>query len=283
MKTDYHVHTAFSDDSNYDMEQVIQDAVKLNIGELCFTDHVDYGIKKDWDEPGEMIYRIGGSGEPKKMALANVDYPKYYETITKLQSKYKDQITIKLELEFGMQRHTIHKYDSLFKRYPFDFIILSVHQVNDQEFWTNDFQKGKTQDEYIMEYYNEILYLVKHYKNYSVLGHLDLINRYDSQGPYPFEKIKPILTEIFTTVISDGKGIEINTSSHRYGLSDLTPSKDILKLYKELGGTIITIGSDSHKPEHLGAYINETQTVLKELGFSSFCTYDKMKPIYHKL
>ena len=75
MKTDYHVHTAFSDDSNYDMEQVIKDAVKLNIDELCFTDHVDYGIKKDWDEPGKMIYRIGGSGEPKKMALANVDYP----------------------------------------------------------------------------------------------------------------------------------------------------------------------------------------------------------------
>lgn len=283
MKTDYHVHTAFSDDSNYDMEQVIKDAVKLNIDELCFTDHVDYGIKKDWDEPGKMIYRIGGSGEPKKMALANVDYPKYYETIAKLQSKYKDQIKIKLGLEFGMQRHTIHKYDSLFKCYPFDFIILSVHQINDQEFWTNDFQKGKTQDEYIMEYYNEILYLVKHYKNYSVLGHLDLINRYDPLGPYPFEKIKLILTEIFNIVINDNKGIEINTSSHRYGLTDLTPSIDILKLYKELGGTIITIGSDSHKPEHLGAYIDETKDILKELGFSSFCTYNKMKPNYHKL
>ena len=283
MKTDYHVHTAFSDDSNYDMEQVIKDAVKLNIDELCFTDHVDYGIKKDWDEPGKMIYRIGGSGEPKKMALANVDYPKYYETIAKLQSKYKDQIKIKLGLEFGMQRHTIHKYDSLFKCYLFDFIILSVHQINDQEFWTNDFQKGKTQDEYIMEYYNEILYLVKHYKNYSVLGHLDLINRYDPLGPYPFEKIKPILTEIFNIVINDNKGIEINTSSHRYGLTDLTPSKDILKLYKELGGTIITIGSDSHKPEHLAAYIDETKDILKELGFSSFCTYNRMKPNYHKL
>ena len=277
MKTDYHVHTAFSDDSNYDMEQVIQDAIKLNIDELCFTDHVDYGIKKDWDE-GEISYREH-SNEP----FANVDYPKYYETIMKLQSKYKNQITIKLGLEFGIQRHTIEKYESLFSRYPFDFIILSVHQVIDQEFWTNDFQKGKTQDEYVMEYYNEILYLVKHYKNYSVLGHLDLINRYDPQGPYPFEKIKPILTEIFNIVINDNKGIEINTSSHRYGLTDLTPSKDILKLYKELGGTIITIGSDSHKPEHLAAYIDETKDILKELGFSSFCTYNKMKPNYHKL
>lgn len=100
---------------------------------------------------------------------------------------------------------------------------------------------------------------------------------------YPFEKIKPIFTEILKTVIADGKGIEVNTSSHRYGLSDLTPSRDILKLYRELGGTIITIGSDSHKPEHLGTFIDETKQELKTLGFKEFCTFDKMKPIYHQL
>ena len=63
------------------------------------------------------------------------------------------------------------------------------------------------------------------------------------------------------------KVLEINTSSHRYGLKDSTPSRDILKLYKELGGKIITIGSDSHKPEHLGAYIDEAKELLKETGF----------------
>lgn len=84
-------------------------------------------------------------------------------------------------------------------------------------------------------------------------------------------------------MIQDGKGIEINTSSHRYGLKDSTPSRDILKLYKELGGKIITIGSDSHKPEHLGAYIDEAKELLKETGFDSFCTFEKMKPIFHQL
>ena len=97
------------------------------------------------------------------------------------------------------------------------------------------------------------------------------------------EKIKSIITEILKTVIQDGKGIEINTSSHRYGLKDSTPSRDILKLYKELGGKIITIGSDSHKPEHLGAYIDEAKELLKEIGFDSFCTFEKMKPIFHQL
>ena len=56
-----------------------------------------------------------------------------------------------------------------------------------------------------------------------------------------------------------------------------------MKLYRELGGTIITIGSDSHKPEHLGTFIDETKQELKTLGFKEFCTFDKMKPIYHQL
>lgn len=283
MRADYHIHTEFSDDSDYAMEQVIKDAIKKGFDELCFTDHVDYGIKKDWDEPGKMIYRKGGPGEPDQMPVANVDYPVYYKTFQKMKELYQDKISLKFGLEFGMQSHTIEKYEKLFARYPFDFIILSVHEVEDKEFWDQGFQKGRTQQEYNERYYEEMLYLVQNYHNYSVLGHMDLITRYDKAGVYPFEKLKPILTKILKTVIADGKGIEINTSSHRYGLKDLTPSRDILKLYKELGGKIITIGSDSHKPEHLGAFVDETKEELGSLGFEYICTFDKMKPVYHKL
>ena len=232
MFTDYHVHTEFSDDSDYLMEDVIKDAIKMNMDEICFTDHVDYGIKRDFDDPRGMLYRKGGPGEPGKMPLANVDYPKYFEKIALLKKKYPE-IVIKQGMEFGMQMHTIDLYQKLFNRYSFDFIILSCHQVEDKEFWTQDFQRGRTQQEYNERYYKEILDVIKNYKDYSVLGHLDLISRYDENGPYPFEKIKPMIQEILEIVIQDGKGIEINTSSHRYGLKDSQPSRDILKLYKE--------------------------------------------------
>ena len=85
MFTDYHVHTEFSDDSDYLMEDVIKDAIKMNMDEICFTDHVDYGIKRDFDDPRGMLYRKGGPGEPEKMPLANVDYPKYFEKIALLK------------------------------------------------------------------------------------------------------------------------------------------------------------------------------------------------------
>ncbi len=276
MFVDYHVHTEFSDDSVYPMEEVVKDAVRMKMDEICFTDHVDYGIKVDWDSGEEIRYR---NGEP----FANVDYPKYFAKIGEMKEKYGKQIVIKTGLEFGMQVHTIPQYNKLFSRYPFDFIILSVHQVEDREFWTQDFQRGRTQQEYNERYYLEMLDLVKKYKDYSVLGHMDLIARYDLAGAYPFEKIKPLAAEILKTVIADGKGIELNTSYHRYGLPDSSPSRPLLELYRDLGGKIITLGSDSHKPEHLGAYMEEAKDLLRGIGFQFFCTYDRMQPVFHRL
>lgn len=282
MFADYHVHTEYSDDSLYPMEEVVKDAFRLGLDEICFTDHVDYGIKPDWDGPEPIVWRRGGSGEPDKIPLVNVDYPRYEAEIRKLQEKYRGQITLRMGLEFGMQVHTIPLYEKLFARYPFDFILLSVHQVEDKEFWNQDFQRGHTREEFNRRYYEELLALVRRYRHYSVLAHPDLITRYDSAGPWPFEKLRPILTEILKTVIADGKGIEVNTSCHRYGLKDLTPSRDILRLYRELGGTVLTIGSDSHKKEHLGAFIRETMDELKEMGFEQFCTFEGMKPVFHR-
>lgn len=276
MLADYHVHTEFSDDSVYPMEQVVEDAVRLGLDEICFTDHVDYGVKDDWGCGKEVVYR---QGEP----LANVDYPRYVEKIQRMQELYGDRIAIKLGLEFGIQMHTIPRFEALYKRYPFDFIILSVHQVEDKEFWTQEFQEGRTQREYNERYYQELLALVNSYEEYSVLAHLDLIVRYDRQGAYPFERVKPMVAEILRKAIQKGKGIELNTSFHRYGLSGSTPSRAIWELYRDLGGEILTIGSDSHKPEHLGAYLREGQEYLKSLGFKRFCTFEGMRPIFHSL
>ena len=270
MLADYHVHTEFSNDSIYPMEEVVKDAISLGIKDICFTDHVDYGPYRDWDDPRGIKYRPGDEGEPEQVVNvfgkelnANLVY---VDATDRFLDKLKDVAD-----------------PELFRSYPFDFIILSIHQAGDQEFWTNEYQSGRTQQEYNEGYYKELLSVVQNYHNYSVLGHMDLIVRYDSYGVYPFEKLKPLLTEILKTVIADGKGIEVNTSNHRYGLSDMTPSRDILKLYKELGGTIITIGSDSHKKEHLGAYIDWSKEELRKLGYTQFCTFEKMQPIFHEL
>ena len=276
MFCDYHTHTVFSSDSMYPMEDCIKDAISLGIEEICFTDHVDYGIKDDWDD-------LRNNKATKK--YFNVDYDKYFSDLETLREKYKNQITIKNGLEFGIQKYNIEKYNKLFEKYPLDFIILSVHQIDDKEFWNHSYQDGKTEKEYYEDYFNEIYYLVQNYSNYCVLGHLDMMKRYDEKDGYnPFVENKEIITKILKYIIADGKGIELNTSSIKYKLDDLMPSRDILKLYLELGGEVLTIGSDSHcKRDLKNSHIEELKQELRDIGFTKFCTFEKMKPTFHEL
>lgn len=286
MRADYHLHCEFSDDSTELMETQIEQGIAIGLDEMCFTDHVDYGIKRDWDDPLGMKWIDGGNGDGKMKAFANVNYPEYFKKLETLRWRYGDRISVKNGLELGIQSHTVQQYQELFDRYrdSIDFILFSMHQVGDKEFWTGDFQRGRSQKEYNEAYYEEILKTMQLYKDYSVLAHLDLIVRYDDAGVYPFEKVKDIVAAILELAVKEDKGIEINTSSWKYGLSDTQPSRAILKLYKDLGGRIITIGSDAHKKEFLGDHFDDAVDILKnEIGFTEFCTFDKMQPIFHAL
>jgi len=216
--------------------------------------------------------------------LANVNYPEYFSKLLRMKETYKNKITIKQGLEFGIQTITIDRFNELFDRYrnDLDFVLLSMHQVDNKEFWTQDFQKGKSQKEYNEEYYREIYEVQKQFRNYSVLAHLDLLIRYDRLGIYPFENVKEMIAEILKQAIKDDKGIEINTSSWHYGLRDTQPSRNILKLYKDLGGRIITIGSDAHSTKYLADHFDDAFNILKdEIGFMEICTFDHMKPVFH--
>lgn len=287
MYADYHLHCEYSDDSNEPMENQIQKAITLGLDEMCFTDHVDYGIKRDWDDPEGIIIRHAiEHGKEVDLVLANVNYPKYFEALNMYQKKYASSISIKKGLEFGIQSITVDAYEKLYASYQddLDFVLFSMHQVNNLEFWTQDFQKGKTQKEYNDEYYKEIYQTMQMFHHYSCLAHLDLMARYDENGIYPFENEKDIIAEILKYAIRDGKGIEINTSSWKYGLKDTQPSRAILKLYKNLGGKIITVGSDAHETKYLASHIKDAYAILKnEIGINEICTFDHMQPIFHKI
>lgn len=212
-----------------------------------------------------------------------IDYKDYEKTYRHVKDKYKDAITIKLGIEFGVQLHTIASFAQDFSQNAFDFVILSNHQVDDKEFWSGDFQRGKTQAEYNRIYYEEIFNVMSSFKQYSVLGHLDMIKRYDKAGILDDAENEAIIKKILRLAIRDNKGIEVNTSCFRYRLSDLTPSRTILQWYLELGGEMITIGSDSHAKDHLGYGIEPVKEELKKMGYKSFCTFDQMRPLFHTL
>lgn len=261
MYADYHLHSSFSDDSQTPMEDMVQQAISLGLDEICFTEHVDYGIK----------------------TVVNCDYPSYLSKLSEMQHKYRGQIVIRAGIEFGVQLETIPQFTAAFQSFPFDFVIYSCHQIDNKEFWRNEFQKGRTQEEYQTAYYTAIYQVMLQYKLYSVLGHLDVIKRYDPCGDYPDEKILPLAEKIMRQAIADEKGIEVNTSTLRYGMPGTFPSQRLLELYHELGGRIITIGSDAHDTAHMADMIPEVRSMLKRIGFREICTFEQMKPVFHRL
>ena len=279
MNADYHLHTEFSDDSDTPIEAVVERAIALGLNEICITDHVDYGAKTEWRSANDLLWIQG-------IRQKNVPYSMYFARLDALRAQYGSRISIRSGLEFGMQTTTIPQYTAVVERYrrELDFVLLSVHEIDDLEFWNQDFQRGKTQEEYNLRYYRELLALVEKFKDYSALAHLDLLARYDQNGLYPFDKVREFVVAILERVILDGKGLEVNTSSWRYELGDTTPSREILRLYRDLGGRVLTLGSDAHTPGQIAEHFADARAILRdELGFKEICAFDKMTPTFHEL
>ncbi|MGN7386973.1 histidinol-phosphatase HisJ family protein [Sporosarcina sp. SAFN-015] len=259
---DYHMHSSFSGDCNVDMEEMVKGAISKGLVEICFTEHIDY------DYPDDSIE-------------FDFDKKKYSKRIDELRGLYDGHIRIKKGVEIGVQPHLLGRYDEMLNEESFDFIICSMHTVARKGLHYGDLFKGITVEEASLKYYTELLHCVKNYTNYSILGHVDLIKRY---APKVVENdFHDVLREIFNVIIPAGKGIELNTSGVRYGLPNGLPSDDVLRLYKECGGEIITIGSDAHKPEDIAFDFKESLELLRSIGFRYISTFDGLKPSFHSI
>lgn len=261
---DYHMHTNFSNDSKATMEDMIKKSIDLGLREICFTDHVDYDVDTDYGPP--------------------IILDEYLAKIDFFKDKYKDKIVIKKGIELGLQKQIVDKCSDVINKHPFDFVICSIHSIDKKDLYFGEFFKDINQKQAYEKYFDELYTVVKTYKDYSVLGHLDLIKRYgDYENVLDDKLFIDFIEAILKQAIHDGKGIEINTSCYRYNLPDLTPSRYILNMYKELGGEIITTGSDSHMPSQIAYKFDYIYSYLKEIGFNYVTTFNKMNPEFIKI
>lgn len=259
---DYHMHSNFSADCSTPMEETIEQAIKKGLKEICFTEHIDY------DYPDSSID-------------FTFDLKAYDKQVKEMQARYGTQIVIKKGVEIGVQPHILDQYERMMQQHFFDFIICSMHTVDQKELHYGTLFSNYSAEEAYRKYYEELLYCVKNYKQYSILGHLDLVKRYKKLEIN--NDFHDMIREIFNTIIADGKGIEVNTSGLRYGLDGAMPSYDILKLYKECGGEIITLGSDSHVSTTLAFHFPETLDILTDIGFTYIATFKNQQPIFHSI
>jgi histidinol-phosphatase (PHP family) len=268
--SDCHLHSNHSGDSDTPMEEMILKGIDMGLNTMCFTEHNDFDYP---DFPGE----------PGSMFLLNTD-SYLYELIT-LKEKYADKIRILFGVELGMQPHLMRQNSVYAKSYDFDFIIASSHLCNGKDPYQPSFYQGRSDEEAYLEYFESELENIKKFSNFDIYGHLDYAVRYGAtmDKEYTYDKYKDILDKILTALIEKGKGIELNTGGIKYGMKDFHPCMDVLKRYREMGGEIITIGSDAHKPENIAAHFERACEVLKECGFKYYTIFEKRNAEYIKL
>ena len=175
--------------------------------------------------------------------------------------------------------------DIFVKEHDYDFIIASSHICHGRDPYYPSFYEGRAQSEAYLEYFESILENLKCYSNFDVYGHLDYVVRY---GPhkdegYCYEVYRDIFDRILEQIISMEKGIEINTAPLAKGMRDMNPCTGVLRRYRELGGEIITVGSDAHTPAQIAHAFDRAADVLKDCGFRYYATFEKRNPTFHKL
>ena len=267
---DYHIHTRYSSDSTEEPENIIRHAIELGLDEICFTDHtdLDYPETPDYENPAFVFDTVA-----------------YYKEISELRNKYSGKIKIKIGVELGLMPYLAARNEAVASGVPFDFIIGSTHLIDGKDPYYPEFWEGYSCDDVVALYFEKTLENIKSYNNYDVYGHLDYITRYAPDKAYQFDyrRHSEIIDCILKEIIHTGHGIEINTSCFRYELPDLTPSRRIISLYKDLGGEIITTGSDAHCPSFITCKFDYIQSYLKDMGFKYICTFDNLKPNFIKL
>ncbi len=261
---DYHLHTSFSSDSEAPMEDMILSAIDKGLDEIAFTDHVDFDDR----------YTLP-------------DYNLYIPYLEDLKHKYKNDITIKLGIEIGLESTKADLVNTMTAAFPFDFIIGSSHSVRcyDLYFDQNEYFSTRTKQEAYSTYFEEMLLNIKSCNDFCVYGHMDFISRYGlyEDNTLNYMEYAPFIDAVLKELIARGKGIEINTSGYRYGINNCYPDIEILKRYKALGGEIITIGSDAHYTKDVGDHIGVAYDMLHTAGFKDITVFKGRRPEFIRL
>lgn len=259
---DFHIHSSVSFDSDTPAADIAAAAARTGLREICFTDHWDYLPHPD-----------------DRHDLFSLDeYSAAYDALQ------VDGLRILRGVEIGLNEWNMPQCRELLKKRNFDFVIGSVHYADGYDPYNAKYWEGKSVETAYMRYLEKELECVKLHEDFDVLGHLTYVCKSPCNpfhAPLPYNECGDIADEIMKILISKGKGIEINTSGVDRGV-DLLPSLDYVRRFRELGGEIITVGSDSHNDIRVGQYCGDVLEQLKDI-FGYVCTFEQRKPIFHKL
>jgi len=261
---DCHMHTKFSNDSTMEASIACETAIGLGLNGIAFTDHIDF------DFPGGDCL---------------VDFDQYFAEMTSMREKYGDKIKLLNSVEVGIQPHVLTESLEMVTGYPFDYVLASVHVMDGVDPYMREFYRDKSKLEAYGRYLQEICFMVRNFESFDMVGHFEYIIRYADYADRTlrYNDHREILDAIMIELIHQGRGFEVNTGTYRNETADAQYDFEVLKRYRELGGELICLGSDAHRPEHIGKRFDYFAQMIRNAGFKYTVHFEKRKPVFDRL
>ena len=255
---DFHMHSTVSFDAKDNARDMVAAAESRGLKEICFTDHIDYTPEMD-------------------MVFDTAVYRAAYENL------HSDKVLIRRGMEYGLEPGNQTRLKEDLSRFPFDFVIGSVHLVDGLDVYLEPYWQGKSYEQAIRLFLENTLACVESHEDYDVLGHLTFIAKARANPRKElirYEDHSALFDEILRQLVRHEKGMEVNTSGVDLCGGTL-PTLDYIRRFHELGGRIVTVGSDAHNCARVGQYSFEVVKQLKEI-FGYVCTFENRRSIFHK-
>lgn len=259
MLADYHCHTSFSSDCNYAMADQCRAAAHAGLRQIAFTEHEDYN--------------------PRDSTSFFFKHEEYMRELSRCREQYRDQLIIRAGIEISEPHIHRERAAEVLAKHDWDFVLGSLHwlpgEINTFEdaFFT---YRGDWRQSF-REYFTEMISLARD-GDFDILSHIDYPARYGVRhigDAYDVTAYEDEIREVLRQVIARGKGIEINTSPWRRGLPNPNPPAVVVGWYREMGGEVLTLGSDAHAPKDVGAGLSRAAEIARAAGFTRIATFEK--------
>jgi histidinol-phosphatase (PHP family) len=257
MSPDYHIHSEHSGDCDASMEAMCEAAIACGIGEIAFTDHLDFNP----DDPGYQVLHV----------------PSYVAAVARCRERYAGRLVVRTGVEIGEPHIYAEEAAIVLAEQSFDVVIGSLHWAGGRPDWSAEYFAEWTLDEGMHIYLDELARLVAH-ADFDVLGHFDIVRRpvylYHGLREMDYTAYEAKMRGILRTLIARDKTLELNTANHARGMGETCPPAQVLAWYREEGGERICLGSDAHKPSAVGASFGRALDLLQAAGFARLTTFE---------
>lgn len=257
---DAHLHSNLSYDSECQMSELIESGIRKNLNGIYITEHYDLDFPKEYNM--DFTFNIR----------------EYFQIIKDLQKKFINVIDIFPGIELGLMPHLSNHIDNLIDDYPFDYVIGSTHIIENKDPYYPEYWENKNIKDAYITYFNTSLENIQNINNFDAFGHLDYISRYDQTKSYNSKEYMDYISEILSLLIEKDKALEINSAGLRKNLCRTNPDLYVIKKYRELGGKLITVGSDSHDSTNIAYGFDNIASLLLEAGFKHYNIYRQRTP-----